>query len=115
MRLRTFFANDGDCLLLTSDSGKNALVDGGHYANTFRKCMGNGPLNRDDITITIEVFAAQFGHFAEAHSAQPAKGTRALNCTVFSSAPSLSAIVCSSTVVGILTFFFGFGFIALTI
>src|SRR4051812_5304198 len=38
MRLRTFFANDGDCLLLTSDSGKNVLVDGGHYANTFRKC-----------------------------------------------------------------------------
>jgi hypothetical protein len=38
MRLRTFFANDGDCLLLTSDAGKNVLVDGGHYANTFRRC-----------------------------------------------------------------------------
>jgi hypothetical protein len=39
MRRRTFFANDGDCLLLTSDAGKNVLVDGGHYANTFRRCM----------------------------------------------------------------------------
>jgi hypothetical protein len=36
---------------------------------------------------------------------QPASKTRALNREVRSSAPSLSAIVCSSTVVGILTFF----------
>jgi hypothetical protein len=38
MRLRTFFANDGDCPLLTSDAGKNVHVDGGHYANTFPRC-----------------------------------------------------------------------------
>jgi beta-lactamase superfamily II metal-dependent hydrolase len=29
MRLRVFFANDGDCLLLTSADGRHVLVDGG--------------------------------------------------------------------------------------
>lgn len=34
MRLRVFFANDGDCLLLTSADGRHVLVDGGR-STTF--------------------------------------------------------------------------------
>ena len=34
MRLRVFFAGDGDCLLLTSAEGRHTLIDGGR-AGTF--------------------------------------------------------------------------------
>ena len=36
MRLRVFFASDGDCLLLTSADGRHVLVDGGR-SGTFRE------------------------------------------------------------------------------
>lgn len=36
MKLKVFFASDGDCLLLTSRDGRNALVDGGR-STTFQK------------------------------------------------------------------------------
>jgi Metallo-beta-lactamase superfamily len=36
MRLRVFFAGDGDCLLLTSADGRHVLVDGGR-SSTFRE------------------------------------------------------------------------------
>ena len=37
MRLRTFHAADGDCLLLSSRDGHRLLVDGGR-PNTFEEC-----------------------------------------------------------------------------
>lgn len=37
MRLRVFFADKGDCLLLTSTDGKNVLVDGGPKQPTFHQ------------------------------------------------------------------------------
>ncbi|KAB7743304.1 MBL fold metallo-hydrolase [Nostocoides sp. F2B08] len=36
MRLRVFFASDGDCLLLTSGDGRHVLIDGGR-SGTFTK------------------------------------------------------------------------------
>ena len=36
MKLRVFFASDGDCLLLTSRDGRHALIDGGR-SGTFKK------------------------------------------------------------------------------
>ena len=36
MRLRVYQANDGDCLLLSSDSGNHVLIDGGR-SSTFSK------------------------------------------------------------------------------
>lgn len=36
MKLKVFFASDGDCLLLTSSDGRNALIDGGR-SGTFQK------------------------------------------------------------------------------
>jgi hypothetical protein len=36
MKLKVFFASDGDCLLLTSGDGRHALIDGGR-SGTFQK------------------------------------------------------------------------------
>jgi hypothetical protein len=37
MKIKVFFATDGDCLLLTSDDGKHVLVDGGRKGS-FDEC-----------------------------------------------------------------------------
>jgi glyoxylase-like metal-dependent hydrolase (beta-lactamase superfamily II) len=37
MRLRTFFAGTGDCLLLTSTEGSHVLIDGGPSRNNFEQ------------------------------------------------------------------------------
>jgi hypothetical protein len=37
MRLRTFFAGSGDCLLLTSAEGRHVLIDGGPSRRSFEE------------------------------------------------------------------------------
>jgi hypothetical protein len=38
MRLRVFYADKGDCLLLTTNDRKNILIDGGPKRATFERC-----------------------------------------------------------------------------